>query len=68
MTLTSKTTMTDKDFINLAIRMREQNILYFKTRHSSYLQTSKMLEREFDAEVKRREQEEEMKRNPRLFG
>lgn len=60
--------MNDKDLIALAVQMREQQRLFFKTKYTSYLREAKALERRFDMEVQRREKAKNDKLSPGLFG
>lgn len=44
--------MTDKDFRELVRRMREAQQNYFRTRHKTYLDYSRSLEKQVDAELR----------------
>ena len=51
--------MDDKDFRELVRRMREAQQNYFRTRHKGYLDYSRSLEKQVDAEL--------MNDTPKLF-
>ncbi len=44
--------MTDKEFRDLVRRMRAAQKDYFRTRHKSYLDYSRRLEKQVDAELR----------------
>lgn len=45
--------MTAKDFFDLVVEMRKAQKNYFKTRNQGYLDRSKSLEKQIDAEIER---------------
>lgn len=44
--------MSNSDFIRTVKKMRESQVMYFRTKHSIYFELSKKLEREVDTAIK----------------
>lgn len=59
--------MDARQFFTLVSRMRQAQKQYFKTRNNNDLRTSKQLEKEIDAEIKRVNEILQRKKNPQLF-
>lgn len=56
--------MSNPDFIRTVKKMRESQVMYFRTKHSIYFELSKKLEREVDSAIKEfeiKEQKEKLK-------
>ena len=61
--------MNSKEFYEKVVKMREAQKNYFKYRSTSYLNESKRLEKEIDAEIARVAKIQEERANPKLdFG
>lgn len=44
--------MSNPDFIRTVKKMRESQVMYFRTKHSIYFELSKKLEKEVDSAIK----------------
>lgn len=44
--------MSNPDFIRAVKKMRESQVMYFRTKHSIYFELSKKLEKEVDSAIK----------------
>lgn len=59
--------MKREDFFRKVAQMRDNQKMYFRTRHQDYLNKSKQLEKEIDDEIERVKQLENRRVNPTLF-
>lgn len=59
--------MNAESFFDLVKRMRQAQKMYFETRLRTHLIDSKRLEKSIDAEIKRVENKQVRRENPKLF-
>ena len=54
--------MSNPDFIRTVKKMRESQVMYFRTKHSIYFELSKKLEKEVDSAIKEFEVKQQRER------